>query len=216
LAAVPRPPRVKPTAILLVRHGHTPTTGKLLPGRARGLHLSDHGRAQAQAVAERLGELTKLDAVYSSPLERTRETAAPIAAAHGLKVQVDRGLLEADIGEWTGWELKKAAKTPEWKTVQRRPSGFRFPDGESMAEMQVRMTNTLDRLRARHPGGTIVVVSHADPIKAAAVDALGSHLDQFQRISISPCSVTAIVYGEGAPMVLALNSTGSLKELAPS
>src|SRR6266699_849326 len=100
--------RPKPTLVLLVRHGHTPTTGKLLPGRARGLHLSDHGRAQAQAVADRLAELTTIAAVY------------------GLKVQVDRGLLEADIGEWTGWELKRAAKMPEWKTVQRRPSGFRF------------------------------------------------------------------------------------------
>src|SRR5260370_39544063 len=103
LAAMPGKPRAKPTVVLLVRHGHTPTTGKLLPGRARGLHLSDHGRAQAQAVADRLAALTKIDAVYSSPLERPRETAAPIAAAHGLKVQGDRGLLQADIGQRAGW-----------------------------------------------------------------------------------------------------------------
>src|SRR5260370_37736444 len=102
LAAMPGKPRAKPTVVLLVRHGHTPTTGKLLPGRARGLHLSDHGRAQAQAVADRLAELTQIDAVYSSPLERAPETAAPIAAAHGLKVQRGRGLLEADIADGAG------------------------------------------------------------------------------------------------------------------
>ena len=208
--------RPKPTLVLLVRHGHTPTTGKLLPGRAKGLHLSDDGRKQASAVAERLATLPKVDAVYASPLERTRETAAPIAKTHGLRVRTNRGLLEVDIGEWTGWELKKAAKTEEWKAVQKRPSAFRFPGGESFLEMQGRIVDAIERIRADHPGGTVVAVSHADPIKAAAVDALGSHLDQFQRISISPCSVTAIVYGEGAPMVLALNSTGSLKELAPS
>src|SRR5438309_3773205 len=211
-----RPKPSPPTLVLLVRHGQTPTTGKVLPGRARGLHLSDEGKSQAQAVAQRLATLPKVDAVYSSPLERTRETAAPIAKARGLRVRTDKGLLECDFGDWTGGELKALSRTPEWRTVQRWPSGFRFPNGEAFTEMQTRMTTTLARLRAAHPGGTIVAVSHADPIKAAAADALGSHLDHFQRISISPCSVTAIVYGEGAPMVLALNSTGSLKELAPS
>jgi probable phosphomutase (TIGR03848 family) len=213
---MPRSARAKPTLVLLVRHGTTPTTGKLLPGRARGLHLSEHGQAQAEAVAERLAELAKVDAVYSSPLERARETAAPIAKARGLRVQIERGLLEADIGEWTGWELKRAAKTPEWKNVQNYPSGFRFPQGESMTEMQLRITTTLAKLRAAHPGGVIVAVSHADPIKAAAVDALGSHLDHFQRIVISPCAVTAILYGDTAPVVLVLNWVGSLKGLRPS
>src|SRR5438093_9843815 len=97
--------RAKPTLVLLVRHGHTPTTGKLLPGRARGLHLSDSGRAQAEGVADRIAALKKVDAVYASPLERTRETAAPIAKARGLRVRTDKGLLELDIGAWTGWEL---------------------------------------------------------------------------------------------------------------
>src|SRR5438309_1379888 len=110
--------RPKPTLVLLVRHGLTPTTGKLLPGRAPGLHLSDDGRAQAHAVAERLAVLPKIEAVYASPLERTRETAGPIAKSHKLRVRTDRGLLEVDIGEWTGWELKRAAKTDAWKTVQ--------------------------------------------------------------------------------------------------
>src|SRR5205807_1067882 len=123
--------RPKPTLVLLVRHGHTPTTGKLLPGRAKGLHLSDDGRKQAATVAERLGVLPRVDAVYASPLERTRETAAPIAKAHRLRVRPNKGLLEVDIGAWTGWELKRAAKTEEWNTVQKRPSAFRFPGGDS-------------------------------------------------------------------------------------
>jgi probable phosphomutase (TIGR03848 family) len=208
--------RPKPTLVLLVRHGHTPTTGKLLPGRAKGLHLSDDGRKQAQGVAERIAALPKVHAVYASPLERTRETAAPIAKAHGLRVQHDKGLLELNIGEWTGWELKQAAKTEEWKTVQKRPSAFRFPGGESFLEMQSRIVDAIERIRAKHPGETVVVVSHADPIKAAAADAVGTPLDLFQRIVISPCSVTAILYGDSSPIALTVNSTGDLKALAPS
>ncbi|MBV8981864.1 MAG: MSMEG_4193 family putative phosphomutase [Acidimicrobiia bacterium] len=208
--------RPRPTLVLLVRHGHTPTTGKLLPGRAKGLHLSDDGRKQAAAVAERIGSVPTVDAVYASPLERTKETAAPIAKAHGLRVHTVKGLLEVDIGEWTGWELKRAAKTEEWKTVQKRPSAFRFPGGESFLEMQSRIVDTIERIRADHPGGTVVAVSHADPIKAAAADAVGTPLDLFQRIVISPCSVTAILYGDSAPIALTVNSTGDLKALAPS
>src|SRR5438067_6062007 len=214
---MPRRPKPSPsTLVLLVRHGQTPTTGKVLPGRAMGLHLSDEGRKQAQAVAERLAALRKVDAVYASPLERTRETAAPIAKVRGLRVRTDRGLLEVDIGQWTGWELKKAAKTEEWKTVQKRPSAFRFPGGESFLEMQGRIVDTIERIRAEHPGGTVVAVSHADPIKAAAADAVGTPLDLFQRIVISPCSVTAILYGDSSPIALTVNSTGDLRALAPS
>src|SRR5215210_3802247 len=119
------PPR--PTLVLFVRHGHTATTGKVLPGRAKGLHLDDTGRAQAAAVAERLAALKSVDAIYASPLERARETAAPIASARGLRVRTLRGLIEVDIGDWTGVELKAARRRPEWKAVQRYPSGFRFP-----------------------------------------------------------------------------------------
>jgi len=197
-----------PTLVLLVRHGQTPTTGTTLPGRAKGLHLADTGRAQAERAAERIGRLKKVAAVYASPLERTRETAAPIGRAVGQRVRVDRGLLECDFGGWTGAELKDLRKRPEWKTVQQYPSGFRFPDGESFAEMQTRITGTIDRLVARHPGDTIVAVSHADPIKAAVAQALGTHLDLFQRIVISPCSVSAIWYAPTGPAVLATNSTG--------
>lgn len=198
------------TLVLLVRHGHTPTTGKVLPGRARGLHLSETGQAQAKAVAERLASLPRIDAVYTSPMERAKETAKPIAAACGLRPTVDKGLLEADIGEWTGLAISAVAKTREWRSVQRYPSGFRFPGGESFPEVQQRVVGTVERLRAAHTGQAIVLVSHADPIKLLVAHAVGTHLDLFQRIAVSTCSVTAISYGDGGPTVLSVNSVNDL------
>ena len=207
----------KPTLVLLVRHGTTPTTGKVLPGRARGLHLAASGKAQAQRVAERIAELGSIAAIYSSPLERARETAAPIARATRKAVRVERGLIECDFGTWTGQSLRRLMKKPEWSTVQRAPSMFRFPQGESFVEMQNRMVGAVDRIRRRHPGKTVVCVSHADTIKANVAHATGTPLDLFQRIVISTCSVTAILYTDAAPIVLTVNSTGaSLRELRPS
>jgi probable phosphomutase (TIGR03848 family) len=214
-----RPQQAPPssTLFLLVRHGLTPTTGTILPGRAAGLHLAEAGHAQAKAAADRIAALARVDAVYTSPLERARETAAPIAKARGVKAHVDKGLLECDFGDWTGAELKKLMKLPEWNTVLRAPSTFRFPNGESFTEMQGRIVSTLDRLRAAHRGGVVVCVSHADPVKAAVAHAMGTHIDLFQRIVISPCSITAIAYSMSGPVVLTVNSTGgSLAELRPS
>ena len=217
-ASTPPPP--PPTLVLLVRHGQTPTTGKVLPGRAPGLHLADKGAQQADAAALRIAALQnderRIAAVYASPLERTRETAAPIAKALGLKVRSSKGLLECEFGDWTGAELKKLSKLPEWRTVQRNPSGFRFPGGESFSEMQTRIGTAIETIRARHAGQTVVAVSHADPIKAVVAQAMGTHLDLFQRIVISPCSVSAILYGADGPIVLAVNSTGDLRALVPS
>ena len=209
----------KPTTVLFVRHGQTPTTGKVLPGRAKGLFLSDEGRAQAERAADRIAAIgaKKVTAVYASPMERTKETAAPIAKALGLRVRSNRGLLEADFGEWTGRELKELMKLPEWKQVQRYPSGFRFPGGESFAQMQQRINDAVVALVAEHPGETIVAVSHADPIKAVVASAMGVHLDQFQRIVIGQCSISAIVYGFEGPTVLGVNSMGDdLTRLVPS
>ncbi|MEO7556405.1 MAG: histidine phosphatase family protein, partial [Acidimicrobiales bacterium] len=168
-----KPVAPKPTLVLLVRHGQTPTTGKVLPGRAPGLHLADKGRDQALDAAARIGPFgAKVVAVYASPLERTRETAAPIAKALGQRVRVGRGLIEADFGEWTGAELKALSKLPEWRQVQRYPSGFRFPGGESFTEMQARIVTAVEGLVRAHPGGVVVAVSHADPIKAAVSHAM--------------------------------------------
>mgnify|MGYP001821717169 CR=1 FL=1 len=211
------PAAAPPTTVLLVRHGKTPTTGKVRPGRAIGLHLADEGIRPAQIAADRIAELKRVDAVYSSPLERAKETAAPISKARGLRTRIDRGLFECDFGDWTGAELKQLMKLPEWQTVQRAPSTFRFPNGESFTEMQTRMVSALDRLRAAHPGGTIVCVSHADTIKAAVAHAMGTHIDLFQRIVVSPASVTAISWHAGGPVVLTVNSTGRpLTDLQPS
>jgi probable phosphoglycerate mutase len=207
----------KPTIVLLVRHGQTPTTGKKLPGRAPGLHLAATGVEQAQKVGGRIGALGSVKAVYASPMERTQETAAPIARSCGLRVRTHRGLIEADFGSWTGKNLSALRKLPEWKTVQSYPSGFRFPKGESFPEMQTRMTGAIAELVGRHRGETIVAVSHADTIKAAIADAAGTPLDLFQRIVISPCSVSAVMYTSTGPIVLSVNSTGDdLSTLVPS
>ena len=198
----------KPTTVLLVRHGQTATTGRVLPGRAPGLHLSDDGRRQAEAAAERIAKLKRVAAVYASPLERARETAMPIARIRSLALRIERGLLELDVGRWTGSRLDRLSKRPEWTTVQRYPSGFRFPEGESFVEMQARVTAALARMVEHHRGGVVVAVSHADPIKAALAHALGMHLDLFQRLAIAPGSITTIVYGAGGPTVLGMNALG--------
>ncbi len=203
------------SVVLLVRHGLTPTTGVKLPGRAPGLHLSDEGRRQAEAAAGRIAAIGKVAALYCSPLTRARETAQPIGRAVKRALRVERDLADLDIGEWTGLSLKQAARRPEWETVQRSPSTFRFPGGESFPEMQARMTTALARIVARHPGQIAVVVSHADPIKAAVAQALGTPLDLFQRIMIAPASITVVAYRRGGPSVITVNSlSGDLAWLA--
>ena len=201
----------KPAAaalVLFVRHGQTPTTGSVLPGRAPGLHLAPEGEAQARRVAKRLGALGRVAAVYASPLERTQETAVPIARACKLRVRTSAGLLECDFGRWTGRKLHHLRRRNAWTTVQRHPSGFRFPGGESFAEMQARALDAVASITARHPGQTVVAVSHADVIKAIAAAAAGTPLDLFQRIVISPCSITAIAYHREGPILLTVNNTG--------
>jgi probable phosphoglycerate mutase len=201
-------PAAKPatTLVLLARHGVTPTTGRLLPGRRRGLHLSDEGRRQAEALAARLAIVPKIAAIYSSPLERALETVAPLAKARRLAVRAERGLLEGDVGAWVGLSLRRAARRPEWSIVQRHASAFRFPGGESFVEMQARMVSTVARLVERHRGQTIVVASHADPIKTLVAHALGTPLDLFQRIVIAPASITAIAYHAEGLSVLTMNA----------
>lgn len=204
----------KPTIVLFVRHGQTPTTGTKLPGRAKGLHLAPKGQEQAERAGQRIAALgaslpgSAVRAVYASPMERAQETAAPIARLCKLRVRTHKGLIEADFGMWTGRNLSALRKLPEWTTVQRYPSGFRFPGGESFTEMQTRMSGAVAELVARHPGDTVVAVSHADTIKAAVADAQGTPLDLFQRIMISPCSISVVMYTSTGPIVLSVNSMG--------
>jgi len=207
----------RPCTVVLVRHGTTATTGKVLPGRAPGLHLSARGTEQAAAVAARIAAVpTAPAAVYASPLERAMETAAPIARALRLRVRTAPGLLECDFGDWTGARLSALRRRREWRAVQTTPSTFRFPRGESFSEMQSRCWEAVLELAARHRGEAIVAVSHADPIKAIVGAALGIPLDLFQRTVVSTCSVTVLVVGLGSPIVLCVNSVADLAGLAPS
>jgi probable phosphoglycerate mutase len=208
----PAPP--KPTRLMLVRHAVTAQTGPMLSGRTPGIDLSDRGRDQATALGERLAKLP-ITIVYASPIERTTQTATAVAEHHGLEVQPLPGVIEADYGEWTGGKIADLAKTDLWKTVQRAPSRVRFPNGESMAEMQSRMVGALEEVVARHPGELVVVVSHADPIKAAIAHFTGVHLDLFQRIVVSPASVTVFELGAHGAAMLKCNDTGDLEELLP-
>lgn len=216
-SVTPVPNRPRPTLLLFVRHGLTPTTGVELYGRRPGVHLSEAGAQQAQRAAERIAALRKrVAAVYASPLERAQETAAPIAAAVGRTVRTHEGLNEADMGRWTGRKLNQLRKLAAWSQVQRYPSGFGFPDGETFRQMQARIAATAGDLASRHRGSTVVAVSHADPIRALVADAMGTHLDLFQRVVVSPCSVTAILYTNDGPVVLATNSTSDLTALSPA
>ncbi len=210
----PAPPQA-PTRLVLVRHAVTAHTGGKLSGRMPGIDLTDEGRSQAEAAAGRLAE-APISAVYASPIERTVQTAQAIAARHGLEVETLDGVIEAEYGDWTDQTLQDLAKTDEWKVVQRTPSRARFPNGESLLEMQTRMVIALDQVAARHRHETVVVVSHADPIKAAVAHYTGMHLDHFQRIVISPASVTVFEFHPQAVVMLTCNETGSLAEaLAP-
>jgi probable phosphomutase (TIGR03848 family) len=211
-APAPEAPRL--TTLVLVRHAVTEQTGPMLTGRNPGVDLSDDGHRQAQALADRLAALP-VAAVYASPIERTTQTAAAVAQRHALPVRELPGALEADYGEWTGGKLAELAKTELWKTVQRAPSRARFPGGESLAEMQARIVGCLEEVVSEHPGEIVVVVSHADPIKSAIAHYTGLHLDLFQRIVVSPASVTAFQLSAHGAALVKCNDTGSLDELRP-
>ncbi len=196
------------TVFLLIRHGENEyvASGRLA-GRLPGVHLNAAGRAQAQALADSLRGLP-VEAVYSSPLERTLETAAPIAAAFGLPVIPRQGLLEVDFGAWQGKTLKALQRRKLWRTVQRTPARMRFPGGETFAQAQQRIAEELEHLSRQHPApqALVVCVSHSDLIKLAAAYYLGLPLDLFQRLHVAPASITALrLSAEGPAALLALN-----------
>jgi probable phosphomutase (TIGR03848 family) len=199
------------TTVLLVRHGLTAMTGPVLAGRTPGVDLDERGRAQAAAVAQRLAGVA-IARIVSSPLERCQQTAKTIADERGGSVDTDLRLIECGYGDWTGQEIKKLLKEPLWKVVQAHPSAVTFPGdgGEAMRDAQSR---AVDAVRSWNtslgPDATWLACSHADIIKAIVADALGMHLDTFQRIVIDPCSVTVITYTELRPFVVRVNDTGT-------
>lgn len=202
------------TLLLLIRHGTNDWVHGRLAGWTPGVHLNDDGRRQAVATAERLAFLP-IDAIYTSPLDRTVETAQAIAGPRGMPLRLVEGLGEVKYGEWQGAELKELYKHELWPGVQFYPSGTRFPGGETLGEAQMRMVATLDGLRAQHPKGIIAVVSHADIIKLALAYYIGMHMDLFQRLEISPCSVSALAFTRMGPRLLTYNDSGSLEHLKP-
>jgi probable phosphoglycerate mutase len=203
------------TLVILVRHGENEFVKKgKLAGRLPGVHLNKRGCEQAQAtsamLAKRLQEqLPK--AIYSSPLERAAETAVPIAQAFGLEVIIREGLIETNPGEWTGQTLKGLNRLKVWKTVQQRPSLFTFPGGETFLESQTRMVTELQALAGMHEEKDVIVcVSHSDPIRLAVAYFMGLPLDLFQRLVVSPASVTTLMLGPGWSTLVSLNCTPDL------
>ena len=198
------------TTVVLVRHGLTHLTGPVLAGWTPGLHLDERGTKQAEAVAERLRPLP-FDAVVSSPLDRCLDTVTAILDGRAQELQVDERLGECRYGDWTGRPLKELAKDPLWKVVQAHPSAVVFPgpEGEALRDTQARAVSAVRDWNSRlGPDATWLACSHGDVIKAVVADAMGLHLDQFQRIAIDPCSVTVIRYTELRPFVVRVNDTG--------
>lgn len=203
------------TILLLIRHGTNDWVHGRLAGWTPGVHLNDEGRKQAQSLSERLGDLP-LAALYSSPLERTIETAQAIAAPRNLPIRVIENLGEVRYGAWQGAELKELYKHELWPGVQFYPSGTRFPGGgETLGEVQMRAIAALEGLRAQHPKQMIAVVSHADWIRLVVAYYIGMHVDLFQRLVINPCALTAFAFERMGPRLLAYNDTGSLEHLRP-
>ncbi len=200
---------MKVTNLLLIRHAQNDWVGERLAGWTPGVHLNREGRAQAAELAKRL-DAVRLAAVYSSPLDRTLETAQPIADAHGVAVLVREALGETRYGEWTGRSLKELKKEELWPVVQVYPAGARFPGGESLREVQARIVAELDAIREAHDEQTVAVVSHSDPIKLAVAHYAGLALDLFQRLVISPASVSALSFTHIGPRLVLLNHTGSI------
>jgi probable phosphoglycerate mutase len=198
--------------LLLIRHALNDWVGKRVAGWTPGISLNEEGRKQAARLAGWL-EPVPLEAIYASPLERALETAEPIAASHGLDVQVRESLGETNYGELTGKAMDDILKTDMWKDFQAHPSRTRFPGAETIYEVQVRVATELEELLETHPEGNIAIVSHADPIRVAVAYYIGLPLDLVGRIWVTPASLTILRFDEWGPRLANLSHTGSLEFL---
>lgn len=201
---------------LLIRHGENDYVKKgRLAGHTPGVHLNETGLRQAQALAERLKD-APIKAIYSSPLERAQETAAPLAQILGLEVIPRPGLIETDIGDWAGKTVKSLRRLKVWQAVQATPSRVRFPGGEAFRDTQFRICQELENLAAQHdPQDLVACFSHADPIKMAVAYYLGMPLDTFQRLVVSTCSITSLMIGDHGYRLLTMNFDPSLNFSKP-
>lgn len=196
------------TRLVLIRHAPTAETGIRLTGRSAGVSLGEAGLESARRLGERLAPVP-FRAVYSSPLERTMETAAAVATSHRLDPIPHDGLLEIDYGDWTGRTLRSLTRLKAWSTVVHTPSRMRFPNGEALFEAAARVTAACEEIATRHRGRTVALVTHADVIKLATSNYLGQPLDLYQRIAVSPASATVIdLPPDGPPLLVAQNSNG--------
>jgi probable phosphomutase (TIGR03848 family) len=195
--------------IILIRHGQNSMVGKRLAGWLPDVHLNEAGQAQAAALAERLAaQKGKIHALYSSPLDRTMETARPLADVLELEIQILEGMAEVRYGEWEGQSIEELAKLDEWKVVQAFPSAMRFPGGEWMRDMQMRAVAAIEEVASRlEENQSAIIVSHADIIKSVAAHYAGIHFDLFQRLVISPTSLTIIGLTPYAPRIICINDT---------
>ncbi len=213
-----RPAELRPpiVTVVLVRHGRsTANTAGILAGRTPGVTLDEYGQNQASAISDRLAG-TRFDRLISSPLERCRQTLAPFSASSGLQVEIDDRFAEVDYGDWTGRLLKDLGSEPLWRTVQQHPSAAVFPDGEGLAEVSARAAAAIRDVRASSEHDqTVLVCSHGDVIKSILADALGMHLDAFQRIVVAPASISVIRYTPLRPFVERVNDTGDLGSISP-
>lgn len=192
------------TTFYLIRHGANDWIGKRIAGWTPGVHLNEAGRAQAQALAERLAR-EPIQQIICSPLERTRETAEPLARKLSLPIQTSEAVGEIRFGDWTGKTMDELTCDPKWKLFNTFRSGTRIPNGELMSEAQARMVTEIERLRYQFPNQGVAICSHGDPIRAALTYFLGMPLDFFQRIEISPTSVSVLVFDSFGAKILRLN-----------
>ncbi len=201
------------TYVLLIRHGENDWVDQnRLAGRTPGVHLNNKGREQSKRVAESLAE-HNISALYSSPMERCLETAEAVATDQRLPVTAEAGVLEVDYGEWQGGSIKELSKTPEWQLVQHAPSSFRFPDGETLFEVQARAVDTVERIRRQHPNEIVAIFSHGDVIRTTVAHYLGIPIDLFQRVMIGTGSITAIAFHGVIPRVLFTNYVSEIPSL---
>jgi probable phosphomutase (TIGR03848 family) len=203
------------TALFLIRHAANDFVkeGKMA-GWLPDVHLNDEGRQQAEQMAARMDKIV-LDAIYSSPLERAVETAEYLARPRGLEIQRRESLGEIRVGAWEGQKIEDLNKTDEWRMFQVYPSGAPLPSGENGRQMQMRAVGEVESICAAHPEGSVAIVSHADTVKAIVAHYAGIHLDLFQRLVVSPASVTVLWLGPWGPRVVRLNDAGPLDELKP-
>lgn len=202
------------TTILLIRHGHTDLVGNTLAGRSTGVHLSPQGQREVADLVRRIRTLA-ISGIFSSPLERTRETARPLADALGLDVQIREGLIEIDYGQWTGRKTSSLKEDPIWIRYNRFRSSTRIPGGELFPEVQVRVVETLEGLRTAHPEKTLAVISHGDVIRVALAHYLGMHLDLIARLTIHPASVSGLQLSDFSPEILFMNRGPGSQVLGP-